>query len=94
MTGRYRQSELVDLAESHGVNMFFFPSIWPETFSYVVAEMMQLRMPIVAFELGAPIERLRGYPASRLVREVTATAALDTLVRFHRDLALAGASAA
>jgi len=94
VTGRYRQSELADLVESHGVNMFFFPSIWPETFSYVVAEMTQLRLPIVAFELGAPVERLRGYPASRLVREVTAAAALDTLVGFHRDLARAEASAA
>lgn len=94
VTGRYRQSELVDLVESEGVNMFFFPSIWPETFSYVVAEMTQLRLPIVAFELGAPVERLRGYAASRLVREVSAAAALDALVGFHRDLGLAQASAA
>lgn len=94
VTGRYRQSELVDLAESHGVNMFFFPSIWPETFSYVVAEMAQLGLPIVAFALGAPMERLRAYPKSRLVREVSAAAALETLVGFHRELAATEASAA
>ena len=56
--------------------------------------MAQLRLPIVAFELGAPVERLRAYPKARLVREVSACAALETLVRFHRDLALAEASAA
>jgi glycosyltransferase involved in cell wall biosynthesis len=89
VTGRYRQDELADLAESHGINMFFFPSIWPETFSYVVAEMAQLRLPIVAFDLGAPAERLRAYPKSRLVPEVSASAALEAIVSFHRDLALA-----
>jgi glycosyltransferase involved in cell wall biosynthesis len=94
VTGRYRQSELADLAESHGVNMFFFPSIWPETFSYVVAEMAELRLPIVAFALGAPMERLRAYPMSRLVREVSAAAALEALVGFHRELADTAASAA
>lgn len=94
VTGRYRPGELVDLVESHGVNMFFFPSIWPETFSYVVAEMAQLRLPIVAFALGAPMERLRTYPGSRLVREVSAAAALETLVGFHRELAGGEASAA
>jgi glycosyltransferase involved in cell wall biosynthesis len=94
VTGRYQRSELVDLVEAHGVNMFFFPSIWPETFSYVVAEMAQLELPIVAFELGAPVERLRAYPRARLVGEVTAAAALDTLIGFHRELALREASAA
>lgn len=91
VTGRYRREELVGLIESHGVNMFFFPSIWPETFSYVVAEMVSLGLPIVAFDLGAPGERLRRHPLARLVREVDADAALEALVGFHRERALAAA---
>jgi len=51
-------------------------------------------LPIVAFDLGAPVERLRGYPKARLVAEVSATAALDTLIGFHRELARAQATAA
>ena len=94
VTGRYRRDELPQLVESHGVNMFFFPSIWPETFSYVVAEMMALGLPIVAFDVGAPAERLRGYADARLCREMTAPAALETLTVFHRQLALREASAA
>jgi glycosyl transferase family 1 len=94
VTGRYRRSDLPDLVEAHGVNMFFFPSIWPETFSYVVAEMAQLKLPIVAFDLGAPVERLRNYPKARLVREVDAAHALEALIGFHRELARAEASAA
>jgi glycosyltransferase involved in cell wall biosynthesis len=94
VTGRYRRDELAALVESHGVNMFFFPSIWPETFSYVVAEMMSLGLPIVAFDVGAPAERLRGYADARLCTEMTAAAALDTMTAFHRQLAVREASAA
>lgn len=87
VTGPYRREDLAELIESHRINMVLFPSIWPETFSYVVAEMAALGMPIVAFDLGAPAERLRAYPLARLVTRVDADAALDTLVDFHRVLA-------
>jgi glycosyltransferase involved in cell wall biosynthesis len=87
VTGRYRRADLPDLVEKNGINMFFFPSIWPETFSYVVAELMALGGPIVAFDLGAPAERLAAYPLGRLCAEVSARAALDTLVSFHDELA-------
>ena len=87
ITGAYDRAELVDLIESNGINMFLFPSIWPETFSYVVAEIVALGMPIVAFDLGAPAERLRHYDKARLCGEASAPAALATLVAFHRDLA-------
>jgi glycosyltransferase involved in cell wall biosynthesis len=93
-TGRYQRQKLVELVEAHGINMFLFPSIWPETFSYVVAEMILLGLPIVAFDLGAPAERLRGYGKARLVREVSAAAALETLIEFHGELAMEEASAA
>jgi glycosyltransferase involved in cell wall biosynthesis len=94
VTGAYRREDLVGLVEENGINMFFFPSIWPETFSYVVAEMIALGLPIVAFDLGAPAERLRHYRSARLAPEVSAAAALATLLDFHRQLALEEASAA
>ena len=69
--------------------MFLFPSIWPETFSYVLAELISLELPVVAFDLGAPGERLRAYPKARMCPETSAAAALATLVEFHRELATA-----
>jgi glycosyltransferase involved in cell wall biosynthesis len=89
VTGPYQRAQLVDLIEENGINMFLFPSVWPETFSYVVAELMALRVPIVAFDLGAPAERLRGYALGRVCSEVSARAALDTLGAFHAALAKA-----
>lgn len=87
VTGRYRREDLADLIEAHGINMALFPSICPETFSYVVEELVRLGVPIVAFDLGAPGERLRGDANARLCGEVSAAAALETLVAFHRELA-------
>jgi hypothetical protein len=94
VTGTYQRRELVDLIEANGVNMFFFPSICPETFSYVIEEMILLGLPIVAFDLGAPGERLRSYNKSRLCGEVDALAALATLIDFHKHLASEDASLA
>ncbi len=94
VTGAYQRKDLVDLIESHGINMLLFPSVWPETFSYVVAEMIALELPIVAFDLGAPAERLRRYPLARLAPEVDARSALATAIDLHRTLAMGRASSA
>ncbi len=67
ITGRYEPARLPDLLEAHQVNVCLLPAIWPETFSYVTAELMALDMPIVAFDIGAPAERLRDYARGRIV---------------------------
>jgi glycosyltransferase involved in cell wall biosynthesis len=35
-------------------------SIWPETYTLVVDECLRAGVPVVAFDMGAPAERLRG----------------------------------
>jgi glycosyltransferase involved in cell wall biosynthesis len=93
VTGAYQRDELAGLIESNAVNVLLFPSVWPETFSYVVGEAMALGMPIVAFDLGAPAERLRSYPLARLCAETSGAAALDRLIALHRELSQQKASA-
>jgi glycosyltransferase involved in cell wall biosynthesis len=60
-TGPYRHDNLAEEIRRSGANLMFLPSIWPETFSYVAQEMMELGLPIVCFDLGAPAERIRTY---------------------------------
>ena len=60
-TGRYRAVDLPDLLAELGINVCLVPSIWPETFCYVAEELIRLGMPVAAFDLGAPAERLRDY---------------------------------
>ncbi|MCG6899775.1 MAG: glycosyltransferase [Gammaproteobacteria bacterium] len=85
-TGPYDYSNLVDMVEASGANVFLFPSIWPETFSYVVEELMQLEVPIVCFDMGAPAERIRHYPKGKLIPLSDAREILSRLNTIYAEL--------
>lgn len=67
VTGAYKHAELPEKIKQCGVNIVFFPSIWPETFSYVTQEVMMLGLPIVCFNLGAPVERITNYAKGAII---------------------------
>lgn len=67
VTGPYRPERLPDILEEHGVNVGFFSSICPETFSYVTEEMMAMDLPLVAFDIGAPGERIARYHRGHVI---------------------------
>ena len=85
-TGPYEASSLVEMVEASGANVFLFPSIWPETFSYVVDELMQLEVPIVCFDVGAPAERVGRYRRGKLIPFSNARDILSELNTFHAEL--------
>ena len=60
-TGVYKREELPKLLNSYKIKVVVFLSPWPETFSYVVQECMQMGVPVVCFDIGAPAERIRKY---------------------------------
>ncbi|HEH9431467.1 TPA: glycosyltransferase [Aeromonas sobria] len=85
-TGPYKHSELPALLEKNGVNVILFPSIWPETFSYVVQEMIELGYPVASFNLGAPVERLIDYENGMILTSMSASDILrDLLSFFHKS---------
>ena len=88
-TGPYQHAELPGLIEVSGANVMFFPSIWPETFSYVVQELMDMKLPVVSFNFGAPAERLASYPKGLVVDSLDPGSVLDDLISFHRKTYLA-----
>lgn len=85
-TGRYTPDRLAHLIELSGANLFLFPSICPETFSYVVAELIALDVPVVCFDLGAPAERVRNYQLGHVIPYGGPSALLDELLSFHARL--------
>jgi glycosyltransferase involved in cell wall biosynthesis len=87
-TGPYQHEQLPALIESSGVNIMLFPSIWPETFSYVVQELIELDLPVACFDLGAPAERLRAYAKGLILYEPNASLVLDSLIDFHQRIYL------
>lgn len=67
VTGRYEMSDLTNLIIEREIDVFFFSSIWPETFSFVTDHMMRMNLPIVAYDIGAPAERLKEYDKAKII---------------------------
>ena len=85
-TGAYNYERLPNLIERTGVNVMLFPSIWPETFSYVVQELMEMSLPIASFNFGAPAERLTSYSRGLVLVSMNVESVLDELILFHRKI--------
>lgn len=85
-SGVYKHDQLPRLIEQSGANVMLFPSICPETFSYVVHELIDLDLPVASFDFGAPAERLASYPKGLVVSSMDPEVLLDELIAFHRKI--------
>jgi glycosyltransferase involved in cell wall biosynthesis len=59
--GYYRSATLPALLRRHGVGLVLLPSIVPESFSLVLSDAWRSGASAVAFDLGAPAERIRAH---------------------------------
>jgi len=84
--GPYQREHLPELVAECGANVFMLPSVWPETFSYVAEELMQLGVPLAVFNMGAPAERVADYETGLVIDRVDAAHALQQLIAFHAQL--------
>ena len=67
-TGKYMPETLPSLVEAYDISEFLLPSVWPETFSYVTDEIMQMGYPLTVFDLGAPAERVKYYAKGKVIK--------------------------
>jgi GT2 family glycosyltransferase/glycosyltransferase involved in cell wall biosynthesis len=58
-TGAYEEEAVFDVLESVRCHCAFFPSLWPETYTYTLSIAFLARLFPVAFDLGAPAARIR-----------------------------------
>jgi len=79
VTGPYEKERLADVLHNLGVTIGLVSSVWPEPFHFVTQELMNLGLPLVCFDLGAPAERIRNWEHGMVAQEVSAQAALNTL---------------
>lgn len=84
-TGRYRVEELPKLIYENDIDLFFIPAVWPETFSYTAEEIMKMGMPVAAFDLGAPAERIRGYEKGLIIADRDPAKVLEALLAFATE---------
>lgn len=65
--GAYERNNLPQLLTAHGIDIICILSIWPETFSYTVSEALMCGVPVLASDIGAMGERIRGNGCGWLV---------------------------
>lgn len=59
ITGRYDESEVVSLIKQQNADFGFLPALWPETWSYVLTQLWEAELSVVAFDIGAPSQRIK-----------------------------------
>ncbi|GAN76686.1 glycosyltransferase [Acidisphaera rubrifaciens] len=59
VTGPYREGEAADLIRQERAAFGFIPSIWPETWCFALSEIWRADLPAIAFDIGAPADRIR-----------------------------------
>ena len=59
ITGEYRPGEAVSLIRAQAATLAWVPSILPETWCFTLTEIWQAGLRAVAFDIGAPAERIR-----------------------------------
>ena len=59
ITGNYHESEAAELIRAQQADVGFLPALWPETWSFTLSQMWQCGLDVIAFDLGAPADRIR-----------------------------------
>jgi GT2 family glycosyltransferase/glycosyltransferase involved in cell wall biosynthesis len=77
VSGPYGDSEIGALLEREQCQIALFPSVAPETWCYALTHAISWGLPIVAFDLGAIAERLRGHTAAELLPLSTQAAGIN-----------------
>lgn len=59
VSGTFLSEDLERLLVEAAPHAVLFPAIWPETWSFVLTAALKQGLPVIAFDIGAPAERLR-----------------------------------
>lgn len=65
--GSYEPNELPYIIIKKGINVILMASIIPETFSYTLSEAIKMKLPVVAFDIGAQGNRVKQYKFGKAI---------------------------
>lgn len=82
--GKYKKEDIYERLVSQKIGVVFFTSICPETFSYVVSELMLTGIPIACFDIGAQAEKIKKYPLGRIITNYSCESILDELKECYK----------
>lgn len=86
-TGMYKPENLPSIFRQYKPDVVFFPSIWPETFSYTCSEIIAMGYPLVTFNLGAQEEKANDYEKGKIISiNSSAEEVLNQLIEFVQEM--------
>lgn len=87
VTGAYEEREAADLLSREAPDVALFASVWPETWCFALTHALDAGLPVVAFDIGAIAERLRGRESLHVLLpvDVQPPTLNDALLRLARD---------
>ena len=77
--GKYDVDGLRDLIINQKLSVALFPSVWPETFSYLVSELIAAGIPLACFDMGAQAEKVSEYKYGQIITDFTSEEILKAL---------------
>ena len=83
VSGVYTVKELPEIIEREGINIGFMSSVWPETFSYVTHELIELGLPVVCFDLGAQADAVKQYDHGAVAKAISPEAAWAAILELY-----------
>ncbi len=86
VTGPFDSQELPRIIEQNNINFILFPSICPETFSYVTSEVIAMGLPIACFDYGAQAEKVRPYDLGLVLDSSEPKMIVDEIRQFCKRL--------
>ena len=56
--GAYEEKNIYELITKYNIDFFWFPGVWPETYSYTLSIPIRLKIPCLSTNIGAIAERI------------------------------------
>jgi glycosyltransferase involved in cell wall biosynthesis len=81
--GSYNVESLQKIIEEEKITNVLFPSIGPETFSYLLSELIQMDIPIVCFGIGAQADKIKNYSKGLICRTNNPDDILETMMESY-----------
>ncbi len=57
--GAYKEEKIYEIIKKYCIDFFWFPGVWPETYSYTLSIPIRLKIPCISTNLGAIASRIK-----------------------------------
>lgn len=84
--GRYDEKDIYDIISKYNIDFFWFPGVWPETYSYTLSIPIRLKIPCLSTNIGAIADRIERHKWGKTYSwKADTKEIIDQLLMFNSD---------